>query len=210
MASAESRRPVSGLRGVRRWALGCAMASLVVTLPVVHGTTAVAAPHGAVAAAHRADPDPGGPIGATADVGVSVYGTDIQAVPYAVATRVTFTGAVYDTDGMFNPADSTLTVQTAGRYLIQGRVLWGFGGTSTDAFRSVRINVNGGVYAEDDQPIDGLAASQTVSTILQLDEGDTINLSVFQTGQLGAQIDPAFDPGSGQRLAPQLQAELLS
>ncbi|MFF7295921.1 hypothetical protein [Streptomyces sp. NPDC008265] len=70
------------------------MASLVVTLPVVHGTSAVAAPHGAVAAVHRGDPDPGGPIGATADVGVSVYGTDIQAVPYAVATRVTFTGAV--------------------------------------------------------------------------------------------------------------------
>ncbi|MFE5539416.1 hypothetical protein ACFQ78_27200 [Streptomyces sp. NPDC056519] len=75
----------------------------------------------------------------------------------------------------------------------------------------MRIGVNGGVYAEDDQPIGSYGnPSQMVSTILQLDAGDTISLSVFQTTGLSAQIDPSFDLASGQRLAPQLQAELLS
>ncbi|MFJ9944877.1 hypothetical protein [Streptomyces erythrochromogenes] len=49
-----------------------------------------------------------------------------------------------------------------------------------------------------------------MSTILQLNEGDTIALSAFQTNGPGAFSQPGFDPGSGQRLAPQLQAELLA
>ncbi|MFD7079000.1 hypothetical protein [Streptomyces sp. NPDC059918] len=227
MADAANRKPSFGPRtGRRRRILGCALASLVVTLPVMSGTTAGAAPQGSVVAGHHMDPnpgkpakpghpghptDPGGPIGETADVGVSVYGTEIQAVPNAVATQVAFSGAVFDTDGMFNAGASTLTVNTAGRYLVQGRVVWAFGSAPASAFRSLRIIVNNGIYAEDDQPIGSYPnPSQAVSSVLQLNEGDTISLSAFQTTGTTVTMEPDFDPGSGQRLAPQLQAELLS
>ncbi|MFF3014803.1 hypothetical protein [Streptomyces sp. NPDC057939] len=217
MASAQTRRPVFGPRaGRRKWVLGCALASLIVTVPVMTGTTATAAPHGSVAAGHRLDPgpggptDPGGPIGETVDVGASVYGTETQAVPNGIPTRITFTGVTYDTDAMFDPGTSTLTVNTAGRYLIQGRIVWGFGSQPALASRSLSITVNGGVYAEDDQAIGTYEnPSQAVSTILQLNAGDSIALSAFQTTGTTATSEPGFDPGSQQRLAPQLQAELL-
>ncbi|MFF9983149.1 hypothetical protein [Streptomyces erythrochromogenes] len=65
---------------------------------------------------------------------------------------------------MFDANTSTLTVNTAGRYLVQGRMVWGIITQPTTAFRAVRIAVNGGVYAEDDQPFGTYAnPSQAVS-----------------------------------------------
>jgi hypothetical protein len=151
---------------------------------------------------------PTGPPGDSTDAGASVYATDFQTILSGLPTAITFSGAAFDTDAMFDPATSTLRVNTPGRYLIKARVLWGFNALSPTATRSLRITVNGGIYAEDDQSVGTTQyQSQEVSTIVQLDEGDAIGLSAYQTTGQGGFSAPL---SGAQNLAPQLQAELLT
>ncbi|MFE7774436.1 hypothetical protein ACFU5O_11115 [Streptomyces sp. NPDC057445] len=112
---------------------------------------------------------------------------------------------------MFDSANSTLEVNTAGRYLLKGRILWDF--TANDeGQRQLRISVNGSVVAFDgqdtaDDPV-GMGTSQDVSTIVQLNVGDVISLRVFQTTGSVATSNWLFTGETN--VAPQLQAEWLA
>ncbi|MEU0397361.1 hypothetical protein ABZ208_32235 [Streptomyces sp. NPDC006208] len=112
---------------------------------------------------------------------------------------------------MFDSANSTLVVNTAGRYLLKGRILWDFT-PNDEGQRQLRITVNGSVVAFDgqdtaDAPV-GFGTSQDVSTIVQLNAGDVISLRVFQT--TGSDATSRWLFTGETNVAPQLQAEWLA
>ncbi|WP_405891302.1 hypothetical protein OG427_38140 [Streptomyces sp. NBC_00133] len=152
-----------------------------------------------------------GPAGPTVNVGASIFAAESQTIPTNAETQITFSGAAYDTDTMFNSTNSTLEVNTAGRYLLKGRILWDF--TANDeGQRQLRISVNGSVVAFDgqdtaDAPV-GMGTSQDVSTIVQLNVGDVISLRVFQT--TGSVATSTWLFTGETNVAPQLQAEWLA
>lgn len=152
-----------------------------------------------------------GPGGPTVNVGASIFASESQTIPTNAETRITFSGAAYDTDSMFDSTNSTLVVHTAGRYLLKGRILWDFT-ANDDGQRQLRISVNGSVVAFDGQDtVDapaGLGTSQDVSTIVQLNAGDVISLRVFQTTGSAATSTWLFTGETN--VAPQLQAEWLA
>ncbi|MFE3555750.1 hypothetical protein ACFXKW_12900 [Streptomyces sp. NPDC059193] len=156
-------------------------------------------------------PGPSGPPGPTVNIAASVQAANDQAIPTSMLTKILFDTVVYDTDSMFDAVNSTLVVNTPGRYLLSGRILLAYTPHPT-ADRSLQIQVNGNLTALDVQdtaalPVTG-AASQTVSTIRQLNAGDVISLHAFQRTGNPATSDAAFGAG-GVGVAPQLQAELL-
>ncbi|MFG2994694.1 hypothetical protein ACGFZK_36260 [Streptomyces sp. NPDC048257] len=124
-------------------------------------------------------------------------------------TKILFTGAAYDTNMMFDAPNSTLVVRTAGRYLLTGRILLAYQ-PNPAASRILQIYVNAGLRASDTQDAATLpstgAASQTVSTTLQLNVGDVISLQAFQSTGNPALSQPQFGDSV---TAPQLTAELL-
>jgi hypothetical protein len=152
-----------------------------------------------------------GPAGPTVNVGASIFADESQTIPTNAETPITFSGAAYDTDTMFDSTNSTLEVNTAGRYLLKGRILWDF--TANDeGQRQLRISVNGSVVAFDgqdtaDAPV-GMGTSQDVSTIVQLNVGDVISLRAFQT--TGSVATSTWLFTGETNVAPQLQAEWLA
>lgn len=157
-----------------------------------------------------ASPGPSGPPGPTVNVGASLFSLLDQGIPNNIATKINFSGAAYDTDGMYDPANSALVVRTGGRYLLTGRILLAYN-TNPTGDRSLQIRVNGGARAldvQDTATVPGTgSASQTVSAILQLDAGDVISLYALQrTGTEAVSMATAFGDVT---VAPQLTAELL-
>ncbi|MFE4304978.1 hypothetical protein ACFRR6_02775 [Streptomyces sp. NPDC056891] len=183
------------------------------------GATGPTGPQGATGATGPAGPTgttgATGPAGPTINVGASIFSTTRQSFPpLGLATAVTFDGAVYDTDSMFDPTTSTLVVKTPGRYLLKGRIMWELSNLAVNGSRELWITVNGTNAAYDLSDTGDLAGgrenSQEVSTILPLSVGDRIGLKAAQAtgpGGIGASV-PAFN--TTHRLAPQLQAERLA
>ncbi|MFB6510427.1 hypothetical protein ACFCW4_20875 [Streptomyces virginiae] len=151
------------------------------------------------------------PAAPTVNVGASLFASANQVIPNQTETRILFTGAVYDTDAMFDATSSTLVVNTPGRYLLKGRLLWSYIASET-AHRRLIIEVNGLDTAFDSQPAEdratGFGVSQDVSTIVRLNEGDVIELNAYQN--TGADATSVTLSGGQAVLAPQLQAEWLA
>ncbi|MFE3494333.1 hypothetical protein ACFXOS_14750 [Streptomyces sp. NPDC059175] len=142
------------------------------------------------------------------DVGASIYADDNQQIPSTSTTQINFSEAVYDTDSMFDSANSTLVVRTPGRYLLKSRVRWMQVTPTAGTSLNLSILVNGNAYATDVKPASTGDQTQEVSTIVPLNAGDVISLNVFQTtGSTATSV--AASGSSGVRTAPQLQAELL-
>ncbi|MFD6183081.1 hypothetical protein [Streptomyces goshikiensis] len=143
--------------------------------------------------------------------GASVFASTNQTIPTDVRTRVLFSTAAYDTDGMFDAASSTLVVRTAGRYLLKGRLLWDYTVTP-NANRELSIGANGDPIAFDTQlatsQVFGFGVSQEVSTIVALNVGDVISLDARQT--TGVDATSVTISGGRGALSPQLQAERLA
>ncbi|MFF3675817.1 hypothetical protein ACFYYS_17765 [Streptomyces sp. NPDC002120] len=161
---------------------------------------------------HRKDKCKDGktPAAPTVNVGASLFANADQVIPNQTKTRILFTGAVYDTDAMFDATSSTLVVNTPGRYLLKGRLLWDYI-ASEAAHRRLTIEVNGLDTAFDSQlakdRVTGFGISQDVSTIVRLNEGDMIELNAYQTTGADAR---SVTLSGGAVLAPQLQAEWLA
>ncbi|MFD9033232.1 hypothetical protein ACFVZW_19080 [Streptomyces sp. NPDC059567] len=145
------------------------------------------------------------------NVGASLFATANQTIPPGIPTQITFNGATYDTDSMFDPMTSTLVVKTPGRYLLKGRILWHFDAPQTGPGRELSITVNGIRAAYDFSDIadlgGNLGQSQDVSTIFRLNVGDRVALEASHTHESDA-LSLQF--ASTHRLAPQLQAERLA
>ncbi|MFB7373113.1 collagen-like protein [Streptomyces sp. NPDC056222] len=180
------------------------------------GTTGPAGPTGATGATGTTGATGAtgatGPAGTAVTVGASIYSTTSQVIPSGTPTQITFDGAAYDTDAMFDPMTSTLVVKTPGRYLLKARILWSLAASPDGGFRELSITVNGIKAAYDFSDAADLGGnlgnSQDVSTIMRLNIGDKVGLEANQaTGSDGSSLQFAT---SAQRLAPQLQAERLA
>jgi hypothetical protein len=149
----------------------------------------------------------------TVNAGASIYATVGQTIPRDSVTQINFDGADYVTGMTFDPATSSLVVQTAGRYLLKGRLLWQFltEQPTAGAGRSLILAVNGGFVAWDDQgtsDLDSKSTSQEVSTTLQLNVGDVITLHALQG--VGNDVTSVAFTLLHKTAAPQLQAEWLA
>ncbi|MER7792649.1 hypothetical protein [Streptomyces sp. NPDC097640] len=193
----------------RAWTTGRALASLALVLAagVVSPAMASGHPVGATGATRAS--------GTFANVGASIFADSSQTIPTNIPTKINFTGADFDTDLMFDPMNSALVVHTAGRYLLEGRILWAnlIPIPAEGANRELLINLNGNAIAGDAQnTVDpgGFELSQDVSTIVQLNVDDVISLSAFQTTGHDATSLHSSGGMSGKTLAPQLVAEWLA
>ncbi|MFY1676719.1 MULTISPECIES: C1q-like domain-containing protein [unclassified Streptomyces] len=191
-----------------------ALTSIAAALSLAFATPAavgVTNPHVAVAdsAGTVGDCVKGSKRGCRLDVGASVYRmSGPQTIPSGVTTQVLFDTALYDTDAMFDAADSTLVVNTPGRYLLNANVFWAGLTPLESAIHDVVILVNGGAVAFNSQIVDVTQATQAVSVVLDLEEGDEIALTMFQN--TGNDASSVALTGIERPVSPVLQAELLS
>ncbi|RNL72748.1 hypothetical protein EBF04_20680 [Streptomyces sp. I6] len=195
-----------------------ALASFALALSLGMATPATAAQATADRATVSSSPDPGTEgcgkdpkrgCKQQVDVGASVFrGQAPQAVPSSTLTRVLFDQALYDTDAMFDPADSTLVVNTPGRYLLNANVSWGNLTVDGNRAHDVFLAVNGGNVAFNEQRAVSSSATQAVTTVIELDEGDVISVELFQNTGNDA-ISQRVVGNNSDPLAPVLQAELL-
>jgi hypothetical protein len=158
--------------------------------------------------------DPAGPDGkdhehCKVDVGAKIVATSPQIIPTGVTTKITFNQAEFDTDSMFDPANSTLVVHTPGRYYLEGKLFWGFVANAS-AVRDLEILVNGVLVSEAEKGADNPNDStEDTSTIVELKAGDVIELDAFQnTGSAANSV--LFTNSAGQTIFPQLMAERLA
>ena len=72
----------------------------------------------------------------------SVYNSAVQSIPNATSTALTANSENYDNDSMHSTATNTsrITIQTAGRYLLSGTILYDNNATGA---RSVTFRKNG-------------------------------------------------------------------
>jgi hypothetical protein len=114
-----------------------------------------------------------------ADVSAQVRGPGM-IVPFSTHTAFTFTTEVFDTDDMFSPgAPTRLTVNTAGKYLIQGTVAWF--STLIDGRHDVCIRSNGTtILGCDTMALDVQNGTNSVIIHRALAAGDYVELVVFQ------------------------------
>ncbi|WP_329391362.1 hypothetical protein OG625_40365 (plasmid) [Streptomyces sp. NBC_01351] len=106
---------------------------------------------------------------------------------------------------MFDDASDTLVVRTPGRYLLKARVALSFNAAGVNV-SSLGIQVNGGFVALDQMRGEDPFPTQEVSTIVPLNAGDAISLTIFAGTSLDA--ESRAEVGAAP-LSPQLQAELL-
>jgi len=90
----------------------------------------------------------------------------------------------FDTAALHDPADNTkLTAPLAGIYTVSGHVSWPF---NTQAIREVFLDANIGIVfqrvASSVLPAPSPVAEQSISTIVQLSAGDSVQLEVRTTG----------------------------
>ncbi|MEN3583032.1 hypothetical protein AAH978_02570 [Streptomyces sp. ZYX-F-203] len=143
------------------------------------------------------------------DVGASVYlDSGNQTIPTSTVTRVLFDTALYDTDSMFDAADSSLVVNTPGRYLVNANVFWTNLTPATSRIYETFLLINGDSVAFNDQEALPTFATQGVTAVLDLEEGDRITLAVFQN--TGSDAVVRIVTGNSDPVAPVLQAELLT
>lgn len=119
-----------------------------------------------------------------------------QAISSNAYTDVSFDVEVYDTDGMFDPADPTkLTIKTAGTYLLTGAVRWAPNATGV---RTIGIvpNDNGIAWFAADTRVASAseATRHGVSTVTRLAAGDYVELTAYQTSGGALNTDNAGSP----------------
>lgn len=91
---------------------------------------------------------------------------------------ITFDTEDFDTDGMFAPSSTTITVVTSGLYIIAAYNLFV---ANANGIRSLLVERNGSTIYDDDAP--GNASSgttQTAFTVMSLSAGDTMRLRMYQ------------------------------
>jgi len=92
----------------------------------------------------------------------------------------------------FNDAADTLTVNVAGRYIVNGELLWAVNGAG---LRAMSITGAGTEIAFDDRPALAGAGANTGnagSVLVQLNAGDTLSLSGAQSSGADLDLDGTF------------------
>ena len=116
---------------------------------------------------------------------VRVQQEDAQTIPAATTfTNLLFQEELYDTDGMFDPAQQDrITIRTAGVYSITGAVRWDPNATGARSVGIVPNNSNIAFLAADTRPAAttaNQATRQNVSTVARLTPGTVVVLKASQ------------------------------
>lgn len=109
-------------------------------------------------------------------------------IPDNTFTLIPLHTVEFDTAGLFNPADPTrLTAPVAGIYTVSAHVDWD---QNNFAAREVMIDANIGIVfqriATSQIPASNVDVEQSVSTIVQLSAGDSVQLEVRQVSGGGS------------------------
>jgi hypothetical protein len=117
-----------------------------------------------------------------------------QTFPTSVFKSVRFDGLQFGSDVTFNdgtpPAPDTLTLDVPGRYIVYAEVIWETNATSV---RAISVTQNGNEVAFDSR--DALAGTETVndvSTLIQANAGDTLELDAAQDSGGDLDLDGTF------------------
>lgn len=126
---------------------------------------------------------------------VSATRTTAQSISNATWTFVSFTSEVFDTNGMFTPTDTKITIQTSGIYMINANA--GFTPGNYDELFEVEKNAatpqSGTVLLA--SHVRGVTVSDThtsMAGIFNLTAADTIRLSCYQNS--GGTVNMAPNP----------------
>lgn len=116
---------------------------------------------------------------------VKVYRNADYGINDATSTMVAWNAEEWDTDTMHSTSVNTtrLTATTAGRYHVQGRIVFAGNATATVGRRvKLWLNGNAGTLCDADiDPAPSGAYSRTfVSTTVQMAAGDYVELEVYQ------------------------------
>ena len=116
-----------------------------------------------------------------ADIGCGCYNSIAIPVGSGVPQIVTFDTDRWDTDGM-HTAPGVLTCATAGKYLVTGHTAYANAGAVGERETSILRTVLGAPWPVAAQSQDAFAGINylSVSTIIDLGVGDTLNLLAFQ------------------------------
>ena len=122
--------------------------------------------------------------------------TSAQSIGNTTWTLVTFNAETFDTDGMFAPSDTKITIQTAGVYFVSAQIGFSLNGT---ADRLCKVEKNAGAANTGTPLLSSFVKSisvsdthTTMSGIFNLAVSDTIHLSVYQNS--GVALDTATNP----------------
>lgn len=103
-----------------------------------------------------------------------------QSVADNTFTAVSFDTEDADTDGMFSPTSSNITIQTAGVYLVKAYVGWASSVTSL-----LRAQIKVGTNVVESAWSDASTHAQSalgISTVRNLSVGNVVTFEVYQTG----------------------------
>jgi hypothetical protein len=115
-------------------------------------------------------------------VGASAYMNTTVAIPNATNTFVAFADESFDTNSIHSTVtnNTRMTIPTgyAGKWLINGSILWQTGSSTQ---RSIGLYKNGGYYGIWDMtPASSGTQTQTMSVVLSLAVNDYIEMMVYQ------------------------------
>lgn len=141
-------------------------------------------------------------IGTTADIADYVDGRGTSIRSRSTTTNQTIPGATFTAVSMTHtehaPAsaewmtvtNTTVTIQRAGIFQVEGGVYWA-GGTSGSAARQVVIAVNGGIRARSQLAGDGagvLLSAHQVSRTIRLEVGDEVQIQAWHNAGSGVAV----------------------
>jgi hypothetical protein len=117
-------------------------------------------------------------------------------IAFGPVQRLTFDKVSFDTAQLFDPRHpSQLTISTPGIYLITSNVSWAVQNTSLSGInRAVYVYVNDHTIAVDQRP-PAAETRQVVTTVYQLNRGDTVEVGIGQdAGDLTANAVGDYAP----------------
>lgn len=122
------------------------------------------------------------PAGGSTFVGASAYMNTTVAIPNATNTFVAFADESFDTNSIHstvtNNSRMTIPAGYAGKWLINGSILWQTGSSTQ---RSIGLYKNGSYYGIWDMtPASSGTQTQTMSVVLSLAVSDYIEMMVYQ------------------------------
>jgi hypothetical protein len=111
-----------------------------------------------------------------------VKGTVSLLIPDNTFTLIPLDQEEFDTADLHDPADNTrLTAPVAGIYAVSANVAWPFNSQGTrELFIEAHIGIAFQRVASSVAPASSIAVQQSVSTIIQLSAGDSVQLEVRQ------------------------------
>ncbi len=115
-----------------------------------------------------------------------VYRGSTLSITNATDTFITFPSEDIDTDGMFTPTSDTITIQTAGVYLVTAGLIIASNATGVRAMNILKnpssaSDISKGIVSTYAQAVNGLATVLSCSTITECVATDVIKMGLYQT-----------------------------